>query len=159
MLNAKNMDYINTVLKGVRCNSDPFGGLQILLFGDFFQLPPVKTNIFCFESEAWKELNTIPVILKTVYRQDNIHFVEALNNARDFLGYNNVSVSVPESKGVKDTTKWAKYLYTQAQPIKNTLAETYLKIYRGIPEIPTESCRFLPAVNNYESKNIGRFQE
>jgi phage/plasmid primase-like uncharacterized protein len=91
-------------------------------------------------------------LFQLIEREKNCSFVEALNNARDFLGYNNVSVSVPESKGVKDTTKWAKYLYTQAQPIKNTLAETYLKIYRGIPEIPTESCRFLPAVNNYESK-------
>lgn len=87
MLSAKTMDYINDVLKGVRKSSLPFGGIQVLIFGDFFQLPPVikeknEKKIFAFESQAWQELNLTPIILNKVFRQDELSFVKALNNAR-----------------------------------------------------------------------------
>lgn len=88
MLSAKNMDYINEVLKGVRKSPLPFGGIQILIFGDFFQLPPVikeedkLQKVFAFESDAWEALDLVSIILDKVFRQDELDFIKALNNAR-----------------------------------------------------------------------------
>lgn len=72
----------------------PFGGLQICMFGDFFQNPPVltetekemyfqfhPTELCCF-SDTWQELNPYPVILEKVYRQNSTRFSGLLNCLR-----------------------------------------------------------------------------
>lgn len=83
MLDASTFDYLNNVLKVVRACSKPFGGLQVILFGDFFQLPPVeKSNGFCFEAAVWKELNPENILLKKIYRQSDGDFANILNNIR-----------------------------------------------------------------------------
>lgn len=42
MLSAQTLDMINRVVQEVRGNREPFGGLQVVMCGDFFQLPPVQ---------------------------------------------------------------------------------------------------------------------
>ena len=42
MLDNITMEYVDNVLKILRENNKPFGGIQVILVGDFFQLPPVK---------------------------------------------------------------------------------------------------------------------
>ena len=84
MLDAQTFDYIDTVLKMVRDNDEPFGGIQVLLFGDFFQLPPVEKDEkgFCFSSNCWKELNIKTIFLEKIYRQTDNKFIRSLNNIR-----------------------------------------------------------------------------
>lgn len=84
MLDGYTFDYLNEVLKKVRENDEPFGGIKVLLFGDFLQLPPVeeKTKGYCFNSKAWTELSLSTVVLNKIYRQEELSFVETLNNAR-----------------------------------------------------------------------------
>lgn len=88
MLDNDTFDYLNDVLKSVRKDKRPFGGIQILLFGDFFQLPPVGLNKdtgidFCFNSRSWKELNLKTIMLEEVKRQNDEEFINALNNVRE----------------------------------------------------------------------------
>lgn len=83
MLDDYVFEYVNEVLKGVRESSEPFGGIQVLLFGDFFQLPPVDdTRHYCFKSRTWDELNLKTIILKETKRQSEKELVDALNNVR-----------------------------------------------------------------------------
>ena len=84
MLDARTFDYIDTVLRLARDNDEPFGGIQVLLFGDFFQLPPVEKyeKGFCFSSNCWKELNLKTVFLEKIYRQTDTKFIRSLNNIR-----------------------------------------------------------------------------
>lgn len=83
MLDAKTFDYIDSVIRIVRDDERPFGGIQVLLFGDFFQLPPVqKENGFCFNSDHWNELNLKTVFLEKIYRQKDESFIRALSNMR-----------------------------------------------------------------------------
>jgi ATP-dependent DNA helicase PIF1 len=82
MLSRETFENLNTLLQAVRCSSEPFGGIQLIMFGDFFQLPPVKSENFCFESDLWKNENIKTIILKEVFRQDDKRFVELLNNIR-----------------------------------------------------------------------------
>lgn len=85
MISATTFDLLDEVFRAVRNNDKPFGGLQMILFGDFLQLPPVEKNNefnFCFSSNAWKNLNPRIFTLKQVFRQQDGEFVELLNNIR-----------------------------------------------------------------------------
>lgn len=75
---------VEGVLRAVRNNSKPFGGVQVILVGDCYQLPPVESNTkgFFFESEAYAFGNFKPVLLKKVYRQNDQEFIDCLNRIR-----------------------------------------------------------------------------
>lgn len=72
----------------VRKNEKPFGGIQLILCGDFLQLPPVvKQNIpntkkFCFQTQAWERCVQLTYELKQVHRQKDCEFIDILNNIR-----------------------------------------------------------------------------
>ena len=87
MLKGETFTYIDHVLRMVRGNNLPFGGIQILLFGDFFQLPPVEVaendKSFCFETISWQELNLVTVKLEKIHRQSEVSFIKALNDIRE----------------------------------------------------------------------------
>lgn len=87
MLNGYSFNYIDQVLRMVRKENIPFGGIQVLLFGDFFQLPPVELNNnekdFCFETQTWKDLNLKTVKLEKIYRQTDQSFIKVLNDIRE----------------------------------------------------------------------------
>lgn len=87
MLSDQTLDFINEVLKIIKNDKRPFGGIQVALFGDFFQLPPAdlgENNLdFCFNGKAWEELNIKSFILKNNYRQQkNPEFIKALKKVR-----------------------------------------------------------------------------
>lgn len=75
MLHAKQLNAVNAVLKHIRKTSEPFGGIQIVVAGDFFQLPPIgsreETNRdkFAFMSEAWLEAGFNICYLSEQHRQ------------------------------------------------------------------------------------------
>jgi ATP-dependent exoDNAse (exonuclease V) alpha subunit len=74
------------VLKLVRGNEKPFGGIQLILLGDFFQLPPVvnmgQERKFAFESQAWIDANLQIFMLQQVFRQHDDRFIALLANIR-----------------------------------------------------------------------------
>lgn len=87
MLNVETFQYVNEVLKQVRENDKPFGGIQVLFIGDFFQLPPVEQVEsfeirYCFETELWDELELKNVVLKRNFRQNEEDFIKALSDMR-----------------------------------------------------------------------------
>lgn len=73
-LSAKNFEVLNTLAQRVRGNKELFGGLQLICVGDFYQLPPIRSDIdegkYCFESPLWKHCFAHSVVLRKVYRQD-----------------------------------------------------------------------------------------
>lgn len=81
MLKGSTFSYIDQVLRLVREIDKPFGGIQLLLFGDFFQLAPVEEinnhKDFCFETQTWNELDLKVIKLETIYRQTELPFIKA----------------------------------------------------------------------------------
>lgn len=77
-------DIVERVCREMRRNQEPFGGLQVILVGDAYQLSPVEANTkgFFFESEAYAFGNFKPVVLKKVYRQNDKNFIDCLNRIR-----------------------------------------------------------------------------
>ena len=71
-----------------RNETRPFGGIQLVLVGDFFQLPPVtksdeqEDTAFVFESPVWKTLNLQIHELDEIVRQKDLKFQQVLNEAR-----------------------------------------------------------------------------
>ena len=86
MMTAELLDKLNELGKRIRKSTKPFGGLQVLLVGDFYQLPPVsrgdeKTQ-FAFESAVWKEAAFTCVELTIIQRQKDEGFQRILKEAR-----------------------------------------------------------------------------
>lgn len=77
-------ELIDRVLRWIRQNMSPFGGVQVILVGDLYQLPPVQANDndFFFNTGAYAYGNFKSVVLNKVYRQTDKHFVEVLNRIR-----------------------------------------------------------------------------
>lgn len=86
MLSASRLDMIDSVCQVIRQDLRPFGGLQMVLCGDFFQLPPISNyneeKIFVFDSQAWENLNPKICYLSDQYRQEDKQFFDILNNIR-----------------------------------------------------------------------------
>lgn len=81
MLSAQLLDKLDSVARMIKCKSKPFGGLQLVLSGDFLQLPCIHGD-FCFEAKCWQDLKLQTFILSEIKRQTDIAFLECLNRAR-----------------------------------------------------------------------------
>ena len=86
MLTAELLDKLNELGKKIRGSRSAFGGLQVLLVGDFFQLPPVnrsdEATRFAFESAAWKEGISVCIELTQIQRQKEAGFQTIMKEAR-----------------------------------------------------------------------------
>jgi len=70
MLTADILDKVDLVLRLSRVNNKPMGGVQLVLCGDFLQLPPVGGK-YIFDSKIWKQLNLIVFNMTIPVRQSN----------------------------------------------------------------------------------------
>ncbi|WVW80758.1 hypothetical protein I302_102744 [Kwoniella bestiolae CBS 10118] len=86
MVEGQMFDKFCKVAQMIRKNPKPWGGIQIVVTGDFFQLPPVtKGNTmpkFCFEADMWQETIHMSVNLSKVFRQKDPRFIDMLNEMR-----------------------------------------------------------------------------
>ncbi|MEB3754866.1 PIF1 family DEAD/DEAH box helicase [Acinetobacter sp. MD2(2019)] len=91
MLHRKQFELVDYVLKIARKNSLPFGGVQLIICGDFFQLPPISNNalkeatseIFCFTGQSWRNANFQICYLTEQYRTTGGEFNALLNAIRE----------------------------------------------------------------------------
>jgi len=95
MLRVDVLDCIDEILRRIRHNTKPFGGIQVLYIGDLFQLPPIAKaeewklletyyeSTFFFHARAIRQTEPVYLELKTVYRQGDPVFVDLLNRIRN----------------------------------------------------------------------------
>lgn len=82
MLSPELFDKLNKVAKVVRMSKEPFGGIQLILSGDFCQLPCINSDGFCFQAKTWEECVEKTVYLTEIIRQSDFEFQKCLNNVR-----------------------------------------------------------------------------
>ena len=86
MMNAPLFELLEEVARLVRQNEKPFGGIQLVFLGDFYQLPPVgkteQERKFCFESPIWTDIIEKTVILREIMRQKDPIFQKILQEVR-----------------------------------------------------------------------------
>ncbi|MFA6608334.1 MAG: helix-turn-helix domain-containing protein [Candidatus Paceibacterota bacterium] len=90
MLHASFVDMLDKTAKHMRRNEKPFGGMQVVFTGDFFQLPPItrigdtyeSEGVFAFTSRAWQEAKPVVCYLTEQFRQDDDKLSDILNAIR-----------------------------------------------------------------------------
>ena len=82
MMDPEVFDKLEEIARIVRRSVAPFGGIQIVLSGDFLQLPCVGSNNFCFEAKCWNKCIKQTVYLNEIMRQGDNIFQEVLNKIR-----------------------------------------------------------------------------
>lgn len=98
MLTGETLLMVDAVCRAIKQTQKPFGGLQVILAGDFFQLPPVvkkeigenvQTTLiknpsrFAYESESWTQADPVICYLSEQHRQDDDNFLSILAAIRD----------------------------------------------------------------------------
>jgi ATP-dependent DNA helicase PIF1 len=86
MIDADLFDKLEHVARILRNNGSPFGGIQLIVTGDFFQLPPVpekdRAAKFSFDAATWNTCIEHTVLLTHVFRQKDATFAGMLNEMR-----------------------------------------------------------------------------
>ena len=82
MMDAGLFDKLEILAKKIRKNNNIFGGIQIILSGDFLQLPPVGSTNFCFESFCWDDVVSRTFYFDKILRQSDSGLQDILNNIR-----------------------------------------------------------------------------
>lgn len=97
MVRVDMMDKIDQICQAARDSDAPFGGLQIVMFGDVYQLPPVIASegeqkhineyygggMYFFDADVWKESKFKTFELQTIFRQRDDKFISILNTIRN----------------------------------------------------------------------------
>ena len=85
MMHDYNLDMVDEAMRLIRENDEPFGGIQVILCGDFFQLPPVAKNgegNFITHSQVWQRMNLSVCYLEEQFRAEDLRLQEILNAMR-----------------------------------------------------------------------------
>ena len=85
MLDGHMLDAVDSITRAFKDESKPFGGLQVVLSGDLFQLPPVARDhepFFVFQSNAWNNMNLKICYLDEQHRQDDDKLLDLLGAIR-----------------------------------------------------------------------------
>lgn len=89
MMSKRLFELLDQIGKKIRNNSKPFGGIQIVFSGDFYQLPPIgdrgdpDSHKFCFESPLWSETFDTQILLDKLFRQQDSDYRTILNQIRE----------------------------------------------------------------------------
>ena len=137
MLSPELFDKLDYIARATR-DGFPFGSIQLILSGDFCQLPCVDNERFCFESEAWKENIKHVCHLTKIIRQNDIDFQKCLNEIR--LGdisektkemiNSRVKAKIANNYGIKPTK-----LFPLNQAVDNINSKELDKVSRKMGEI------------------------
>lgn len=115
MLSAETLTMVNQSIQAGMQTYEPFGGIQVILCGDFFQLPPIvrgsNETHFAFQSNAWKELSPHTCYLTDQYRQSDNDLLRLLNGIREGAIPEDVRKQVHKRIG-KSVPKNIPHLYT-----------------------------------------------
>ena len=82
MMSVALFEKLEALARLVRKNNKAFGGIQLILSGDFCQLPAINTDKFCFESKKWDECIDQTIYLTEIIRQKDKTFQSVLQSLR-----------------------------------------------------------------------------
>ncbi|KAK9153661.1 hypothetical protein Sjap_001141 [Stephania japonica] len=145
MISGELFDKLDYIARNIRRSSKPWGGLQLVVTGDFFQLPPIikpsffssyPTKEFAFEAKCWSKSFDLQVELTRVFRQSDTQFVNLLQGIR--RGHiDNDLVNILhqcKKKPVKYSSVEAPRLYPRNQDVRRVNEERLRKLGGEIVE-------------------------
>jgi len=140
MMDDELFEIIDKLLKTVKRTDKVFGGIQMILVGDFHQLPPI-TNDYCFNSSVWNDLKLTSIVLTEIIRQkdddvlknilEEIREEKLSDNSLDIL--NNLVIKDKIDSDIKPTRLYP--INVNVDKINNYEYNKLLKINKGIQVI------------------------
>ncbi|OTG95228.1 helicase [Acinetobacter sp. ANC 4654] len=133
MLHAKQLNLVNQVLKYFKESDDAFGGVQVIVAGDFFQLPPVgkkdenNRDKFCFMSDAWVEAKFRVCYLTEQHRQGNDYLNDILN-------------------AIRSQSITTEHLQALEQTNQQNIGETFTRLYTHNMDVDAINFKHLNAI-------------
>lgn len=124
MISASLLELLHHVCSEATGKLKPFGGKQVIIFGDFLQLPPINDK-FAFESDLWKYAKFTNFYLTEVFRQHDDGFIDVLSKIREGDIDENIT----------------NFLSSKIQPDINTY--DYTKLYARNEAVDKENSRLL----------------
>ena len=82
MFSPELFDKLELLARKLRYNERPFGGIQLILTGDFLQIPCIGTEEICFEAKSWDKCIKYSIYLTEIFRQNDNIFQKCLNEVR-----------------------------------------------------------------------------
>lgn len=136
MLHGRRLDMVNEACKILRKNDAPFGGLQVILVGDLFQLPPINRGSelvdFAHTSDAWQELNPKICYLTEQHRQEQSDGLLDLLNAM--------------RRG--DVNELHEMMLTERLGVKPEKAATVTRLYSHNADVESINQKHLSAIDS-----------
>jgi ATP-dependent exoDNAse (exonuclease V) alpha subunit len=134
MLHASRLDMVDAVLKKIRRSDEPFGGIQVVLCGDFYQLPPVvrdrsidPASEYAFNATSWREAKFVVCYLTQNYRQDDdtlTSILNAIRHADEDIYESLEALNETQHNEIEEGVK----LYTHNEDVDRINIENYKKI-------------------------------
>lgn len=132
MLSGSLFNLLNHIARKVCDSEEAFGGIRLIMCGDFYQLPPIHeiegVKDFVFATKLWESLAIEPHVLGGSFRQTNDRFVRALNDVR-------------LAKISEDTD------------------ELFMELEESRPELPPDCVKLRPHRATVASINAAKFEE
>ena len=114
MVSPEIFSSMSRVLQAFKENPEPFGGVQVVISGDFFQLPPIskepKEKRFAWQSPTWRLLELNSCYLQEKFRQDDDKLIEVLDNIRSGM--------ISETTHALLSSRWHKVLDVDFNPTR-----------------------------------------
>lgn len=162
MIDDNTLNKISLILQKIKSDKKPFGGVQMILVGDFCQLAPVSGS-FCFTSDSWKDLRPVCIQLKDLIRQkDDSVFQDILQEVR-FGKCSKKSFNV--LRQLCDTT-FENLTPTKLYPLNTDVQSLnnmeYHKIYQHNNGVPVSKARIIqcfPVVDIHSSMELLTFDD
>lgn len=150
MLHAHQLDIVDAICRGFKRNYEPFGGMQVIMCGDFFQLPPVVKGggkpSYVTDAQVWNNMRLQICYLDEQFRQSDRSFLRVLGDIRSGE-VNEDTVEVLSERLDKDPEGYSKptKLFTHnidvdainKKELDALIGEShdYLMVGRGSPKI------------------------
>jgi ATP-dependent DNA helicase PIF1 len=165
MMSKKIFEMLDLIGKTIKKSNKPFGGIQLIFSGDFYQLPPVgnkdepETGQFCFESEVWlKTFSTANHIqLIKIFRQTDPVYSAILNQLREGR-LKRSSVNILEQQVNKTFATDAIAMPTKLYPVRNKVEQInngeMTKLTGDIKTYESQFLLNLPMTANEQSTRV-----
>lgn len=144
MLHSYRLDLVQEISCVMRENQESFGGMQVILCGDFFQLPPVvkdgnSTDFFAFKSRAWAKMNLKVCYLETQHRQNDAKYSFVLNQIRANNADSEIIATLGSRYGAAIKDENITHLYTHNADV-DAINNSKLSNLLGKPKFYEMSC-------------------
>ena len=147
MVRADIIDFIDKVLRIYTRHDEPFGGKQLLLVGDIYQLEPVVkeedrqllapfyASSYFFNAKVWQQMQLVSIELRKVYRQKDDRFIALLDRIRNNSVTSYDLQSINGRVGVSTQTEGLKIILAARRDIVDYTNEQRLAELEGLPSV------------------------